>query len=125
MCVLIVEDDRTLGMVYKRNLDKLGLRSYLAETGEAAIEQFKAKTSAFGLVLLDIGLPQKDGLTVAHEMRALGGECPIVAITAGHSSKEECLSVGIDDYFTKPVLINELASIIDKWNIRNCQHEPS
>ena len=120
MCVLVVEDDETLGMVYKRNLDKLGLNAHIAVTGEAALVEIQSKTADYGLVLMDIGLPQKDGLTIAQEMRELGTDIPIVAITAGHSSKEECLQVGMDDYFTKPVFMSELATIIDKWNIKRC-----
>jgi DNA-binding response OmpR family regulator len=120
MCVLIVEDDPTLGMVYKRNLDKLGLNAYIASSGEEALAEMQSNTSNYGLVLLDIGLPMKDGLTVAHEMRELGTAVPIVAITAGHSSKEECLSVGMDDYFTKPVFMNELQAILQKWNVKGC-----
>lgn len=123
MCVLIVEDDATLGMVYKRNLDKLGLNAYIASSGEEALSEMKENTQIYGLVLMDIGLPLKDGLTVAHEMRELGTMVPIVAITAGHSSKEECLRVGMDDYFTKPVFMNELQAILEKWHIKGCPRE--
>lgn len=125
MCVLIVEDDATLGMVYKRNLDKLGLNAYIASSGEEALSEMKENTQIYGLVLMDIGLPLKDGLTVAHEMRELGTMVPIVAITAGHSSKEECLRVGMDDYFTKPVFMNQLQAILEKWHIKGCPREPT
>ncbi|MBX9570330.1 MAG: response regulator [Candidatus Obscuribacterales bacterium] len=125
MCVLIVEDDATLGMVYKRNLDKLGLKSYIAVTGEEAIAEIQSSGVDYGLVLLDIGLPQMDGLSVAQGMRELGTDCPIIAITAGHSSKEECLKSGMDDYFTKPVFMKELESIIHKWDVGRCPGEGS
>lgn len=120
MCVLIVEDDSTLSLVYKLNLDKLGLNAFIANSGEEALAEIRCNSSQYGLVLMDLGLPSMDGLSVTHEMRKIGIQQPIVAITAGHSNKEECLKAGMNDYYVKPVFINQLENIIKKWNVRGC-----
>jgi CheY-like chemotaxis protein len=122
MCVLVVEDDNTLGKLFMRHLRQLGYGGDLASSAEEAIERVKSKV--YGLIIMDVGLPDKDGLEATDEIRHLpgvGGEqVPIVALTAGHSSREECLKAGMNDYFIKPMLIEQLAEILHKWNPERC-----
>jgi DNA-binding response OmpR family regulator len=118
MCVLVVEDDATLGSVYISFLKRLGLNADLVTSGADAIEQFK--NFQYGLVLMDLGLPDKSGIETSHAIRELEQDVPIVALTAGHASRKECLKAGMNDYFLKPVLIDQFSGIVEKFNIGRC-----
>jgi CheY-like chemotaxis protein len=120
MCVLIVEDDQILANVCKRNMRTLGQRAHVVNSGDEAVRQFGEHP--YGLVLMDIGLPGKSGLDVARELKRLDSDVPIVAITAGYSSPDECEAAGISAYYLKPILIQQLADIVQKWG-RGCCHE--
>jgi CheY-like chemotaxis protein len=124
MCVLVVEDDTTLGKLFLLHLKQLGYTADLAPTAQDAIEQVKRK--AYGLIIMDIGLPDKDGLETTEEIRHIPNNLPaenvpIVAITAGHATRDECMKVGMNDYFQKPVLLDEFARILQKWNPEKCR----
>jgi CheY-like chemotaxis protein len=119
--VLVVEDDRTLATLLASNLRRLGLRADIALNAQQALALFAQ--NLYHLVLMDIGLPDRDGLEVCSEIRAVQGgnnRVPIVAITAGYSSPEECLKASMDGYYTKPVLLRQLEDLLKKWNIPPC-----
>lgn len=122
MCILVVEDDRTLGRVYMHHLDQLGYQADLASTRAEAIAFLQTKV--YGLILMDIALPDGDGLGTTKEIRRLNsvatGQVPIVAVTSGHSNKAECLKAGMNDYFVKPVLLQQIMDILVKWNPTRC-----
>lgn len=115
MCILVVEDDPVLGTIYKRILRKLGRNATVAQDGVEAIKY--AGSNKYDLILMDVGLPGHDGLEVTRQLRRMGIDVPIVAVTAGHSSKAECLKAGISDYFIKPLMVEQLESILDRYNL--------
>src|SRR5579884_1843648 len=108
MCVLVVEDDKTLGEVLVRQLHRLGFKADLVTTGREAVE--RAHDNCYGLVLMDISLPDQDGLTTTKEIKQQKSDLSVVGITAGHSSREECLKAGMADYYTKPVMNQQMKS---------------
>jgi DNA-binding response OmpR family regulator len=120
MLVLIVEDDQMLAKICQKKITALGHVAHVAHTGTQAVEQFKKEH--YGLVLMDVGLPGRDGLGVAKDLKKLDAAIPIVAITAGYSSPEECEAAGISAYFVKPVLMSELAGIVQKWGCACCHN---
>lgn len=115
MCVLVVEDDEVLGSAYARILEHLGRNVSLAQDGEQALQN--ARNNEYDLVLMDLGLPKKDGLETTRAIRALGLNMPIIAITAGHSTKEECLAAGINDYYIKPMFVYQIAEILERYGL--------
>ena len=119
MCVLVVEDDATLGAVFVQTLKKLGQNGELVTSGEEAIERFK--NAEYALVLMDIGLPGKDGLEVTRELKKLGSDTAIVAVTAGYASPAQCKQAGMDDYYVKPVMFDQLQKIVSKWSHGPCK----
>lgn len=121
MCVLVVEDDQTLGILYLKNLEILGQQAGLARSASEAVKLIEDKKNEFGLVLMDIGLPDKDGLELTQEIRTSGGDMPIVAVTAGHANRDSCLQAGMDDYYVKPILLETLNSILQRWNLKRCK----
>lgn len=78
----------------------------------------------YDLILMDVQMPELDGLETTKMIRKRGGKQPvIIALTANaiKEDKEECLSMGMDDYISKPTTIQNLVDIIQKWaiNIKN------
>jgi DNA-binding response OmpR family regulator len=101
MKVLIVEDDLVLMDVLSFTLRREGYEVVHAQDGKAALEQFDTEKPA--IVLLDLNLPQLDGLSVCHYIRQQH-DTPIIILSVRDSDEEviEGLRIGADDYMTKP-----------------------
>ena len=109
--VLIVEDDAATRQVLARELTAAGYRTAEAPDGRAAIERFRARRP--DLVLLDLGLPDIDGLQVIRAIRR-DATTPIVILSGRFEEREkvEALDRGADDYVTKPFGVAELRARI-------------
>lgn len=106
--LLLVEDDPNLGSLLNDYLSAKEFEVTLATDGEEGFKTFAQHT--FDFVVLDIMLPEKDGFTVAKEIRQINQKVPILFLTA-KSLKEDRLEgfdVGGDDYVTKPFSMEEL-----------------
>ena len=105
--VLVVEDDEDIAQVLQRSLRIEGYEVRTASDGIAALEQ--GRSFAPDLVILDLGLPQMDGLEVARELRE-HDDVPILILTARDAleSRVEGLDAGADDYLVKPFERQEL-----------------
>ena len=110
MRVLVVEDDRALGEVVRRGLTEDGHAVDLAAT-VAAAEEFLL-VEQYDLVVLDLGLPDGDGLDLCGRMRADGNSAKVLMLTARDalSDKVGGLDAGADDYLTKPFAFPELSA---------------
>ncbi len=108
MRILVVEDSRRLATIIKRGLLEEGYAVDSAHDGEEA--QYMAETTPFDVIVLDIMLPKKDGLTVCRELRAKGVKAPILMLTAKDSVEDRVtgLDSGADDYLVKPFAFSEL-----------------
>jgi len=106
--ILLVEDDKTLNFIIKDNLEQAGYVVTSAEDGEAAIKLFSS--GKFNLCLLDVMLPKKDGFTLAKEIRETDDHVPIIFLTARSMTEDRItgLTIGGDDYLTKPFSMEEL-----------------
>jgi DNA-binding response OmpR family regulator len=105
--VLVVEDDPDIGDVVRRSLRREGYDVRLAEDGGAALDE--AAVFEPDAVVLDLGLPQLDGVEVCRRLRA-DGDVPILMLTARDSvdARVEGLDSGADDYLVKPFDRQEL-----------------
>ncbi len=105
--VLLVEDERQLRELVRSYLERAGFMVLLTGSGAEAISMFGS--SAPDLVVLDLGLPDVPGETVASEVRA-AGTTPILMLTAktGEEDRIAGLELGADDYVTKPFSPREL-----------------
>ena len=116
--ILLVEDNPISQKVEKKLLTDIG---YEVEAVSSAFDAIEAiKTNVFDLVLMDIEMPDMDGLTATQKIRNLDAptnRIPIIAVTAHSSMKdrEKCLAAGMDDYIAKPININFMKIIIDQW----------
>jgi len=105
--LLVVEDDDQLRKALVLTLRSRGYTVHAAATGAEAVEQ--ARTSRLDAIVLDLGLPDIDGLRVIEQVREESG-VPIVVLSArrDQSDKVSALDAGADDYLTKPFGIEEL-----------------
>lgn len=108
MRILLVEDDPQIGSAIASALDDAGMAADWVRDGDAALSSIEA--GAFELVLLDIGLPKKDGLTVLKSIRQKRNSIPVIIITARDAVEDRIagLDLGADDYLVKPFLVDEL-----------------
>ncbi|WP_445489223.1 response regulator YycF [Niallia sp. 03133] len=121
--ILVVDDEKPIADILQFNLKKEGFEVYCAYDGNAAIE--KVEEIQPDLVLLDIMLPQRDGMEVCREIRKKY-EMPIIMLTAKDSEIDKVLGLelGADDYVTKPFSTRELIARV-KANLRRHQQVPS
>ncbi|MFD5412869.1 response regulator [Streptomyces nojiriensis] len=105
--VLVVEDDARLVRALKINLEARKFEVETASDGHTALRLAAARKP--GVILLDLGLPDMDGVDVIKEVREAGG-VPILVLSARHTSEEKirALDAGADDYVTKPFSMDEL-----------------
>lgn len=120
--ILLAEDNMINQKVILRILNDAGFKTESVTNGLLALEAVKNKN--YTLVLMDIQMPEMDGLTATKNIRELDNgksKIPVIAITA-HAMKgdrEKCLEAGMDDYATKPIIAEELIKIVDKWAFLN------
>ena len=108
MRVLIVEDERKISAYVKRGLEEQGYAVDAAFTGREALDW--AETVTFDIIVLDILLPELDGLAVCRELRKRGVRTPILMLTARDTVDDRVagLDAGADDYLVKPFALKEL-----------------
>jgi DNA-binding response OmpR family regulator len=108
MRALVVEDDPRIAEDLSRALTSSGFRVDLAHDGETA--WFAGGTEPFDLIVLDLGLPKLDGLTLLKRWRAEGVDSPVLVLTArgAWTERVEGIDAGADDYLPKPFRMEEL-----------------
>lgn len=111
---LVAEDDAVNREIAAAALQRLGARVDVATDGLEVVDMFARER--YDLVLLDVNMPNLDGLSAARRIRALphGAAVPLLAVTAGAftESQAECLAAGIDRVMTKPFTLDGLAQIV-------------
>ncbi|MET0934545.1 MAG: response regulator, partial [Luteibacter sp.] len=112
MHILLVEDDAQLGDAIRRALERLAYSITWFRDGNEALAALRDHDA--DLVLLDLGLPGKDGMDVLIEARALKVETPVIVMSARDAldSRIQVLDAGADDYLIKPFHLDELAARI-------------
>jgi two-component system response regulator QseB len=110
MRLLLVEDDPMIGAAAREGLRQEGHAVDWVRDGAQA--EAAAANGVYDLVLLDLGLPRRDGLTVLRSLRARGHDVPVLIITARDAVADRVagLDAGADDYLVKPFDLDELAA---------------
>ena len=109
--VLIVEDDRKMTRVYAASLEAEGYQVFDAGTGQRALEEVRTRNP--DVIVMDLGLPDVDGLALVPEVRK-HTSAPIIVVSAreNEADKVRALDGGADDYLTKPFSVPELLARI-------------
>ncbi len=114
--ILLAEDGRDNQRLIERLLRKEGYEVVIVENGQEVLGAVAADPDGFDLVLMDMQMPVVDGYTATSELRAMGVDLPIVALTAHamDGAREACLEAGCDEYATKPIEREELFAVIHR-----------
>ena len=115
--VLVVEDDQINRDIVVELLTSIGLDVVTAENGLQAVDLYKL--SGFDLILMDIQMPELNGLDATREIRALAGgdSIPIVALTANafEEDRQRCMDAGMTDFLGKPAPPDQLYALLAKY----------
>lgn len=125
LTLLLAEDNPVNRLVAKKLLEKQGHTVLVAENGIEAISSFEREREHIDAILMDIQMPEMDGLTAIRTIRArekaAGGRVPVIALTA-HAMKgdrEKCMEAGADDYITKPLHTPDLLAALARARSQN------
>ncbi len=110
MRILVVEDEKKVASFIKRGLEEEDFSVDVAHDGESGIAM--AESSSYDLILMDVMLPKKDGLSAIKELREKNISAPILCLTAKDTVEDivSGLDIGSDDYLTKPFAFAELVA---------------
>jgi len=124
-CLLVVEDDPSIAIGLRINLESEGYAVHVAEDGERGLDL--ARRVAPDLIVLDVMLPKKNGLEVLHELRSEGRSMPIIILSAksGEMDKVAGLELGAEDYVAKPFSLAELLARVRAALRRGMAFEPA
>jgi CheY-like chemotaxis protein len=119
LAILVAEDNEINALLARALLARLGHRATVAPDGAAALAAFLAAPTPYDLVLMDVHMPQLDGIEATRRIRAAEAESgrprtPIIALTANAfgEDREACLAAGMDDFLVKPLDRERLAEVL-------------
>lgn len=120
--VLVAEDNRVNQKVVLGLLGKLGVEADVAENGRLALERIAAHPGEYQMVLMDIQMPEMDGIEAVRRLRSgeageEGKRIPVVALTAHamEGDREMFLQQGMDGYLSKPIRLKDLRTSLEAW----------
>lgn len=113
-CVLVVDDDASLGRALLRMLRSMDIDCELSSSGDDMLARLHGLRPTF--VLLDIHMPEKSGIDALTEMRSRGFDVPTVMMTGveREGTRETCLSAGAIDVLAKPIDAGALSHLFDR-----------
>jgi DNA-binding response OmpR family regulator len=108
--ILVVEDDRTIAKLLETTLEDNGYEVTLAFDGNTGLEE--ALSEKYDIIILDLKLPEKDGLEICRRVRSSPRYTPVLILTSMSSEVDRVLGleIGADDYLTKPFSVRELVA---------------
>ena len=112
--ILVVDDEENMRVLLKRVLGKAGCDVECAGSGEAALKL--ASESPFELAVVDVRMPEMDGIEVLERLKSINKNMPVIMISAYSSwgKKQEAEKLGCTDYLSKPLDMKYLKNLIEK-----------
>ena len=110
--ILVVDDEESIQLLYKEELEEEGVEVYSAMSGEEALEAFDE--SPPDLVILDINMPGMDGIEVLRQMKQKRPDIPVILSSAYPEYKQDLGSWASDDYIVKSFNLDELKASVKK-----------
>jgi len=113
--ILLAEDNAVNIKVAQTLFKAFGIEVDVARNGREAVEKVQEKQ--YDIIFMDLLMPEKDGLQATIEIRALGIQTPVVAMTASASreDRKRALSIGMNEYITKPIRPEEVKTILLRY----------
>ncbi len=121
LCALVAEDVDINAEIFRALMEPTGLRIDVAGNGKIACEMYEADPVKYDLILMDVQMPEMDGLEATRHIRALGTEkarvIPIIAMTANAFKEDidKCLKSGMNDHLAKPIDEKMVKEKISRW----------
>lgn len=115
--ILVAEDDKVNQLIILQWLSHAGIIATLAQDGREALARVAEMSPAPDLVLMDVQMPDMDGLEATRRLREGGYIRPVVGLSAGASPHEQeaCAAAGMSDFIAKPIDIDELWGCLTRW----------
>ena len=112
---MIAEDDYELQQMERRILEGVGLSVTIADNGKKAVAL--ATEHPYDLILMDMQMPEMDGITATRTLRSAGLETPVVALTANvmQQHQDEFERVGVTHFLSKPINLDKLHTVLDRF----------
>ena len=116
--ILVVEDNRANQQVAQAMLERLACKSSIASNGIEALKLLE--TTRYDVIFMDCNMPDMDGYETTQQIRQLNtdiSQIPIIAMTANvlEGDREKCIQAGMNDYTKKPLKLNTLVSVLERW----------
>jgi CheY-like chemotaxis protein len=115
--ILIAEDNPVNQKLAVRLLNKLGYKKIdVVQNGVEVLE--KLRYQFYEVILMDVQMPEMDGLEATRQIRATSGDQPvIIAMTANamQGDRDECIQAGMNDYISKPIMLEIVVNVLEKW----------
>jgi len=124
--ILLVEDNKVNQLVGTKVLENLGYTFTIANNGLEALDALRS--GRYDAILMDCQMPEMDGYEATEAIRrteGAAGHIPIIAMTAAamEGDRERCMAAGMDDFITKPVRLDAVSTVLERWVARSA-HEP-
>ncbi len=116
--LLLAEDNPVNQKLASMMLQKAGYAVEIVDNGEKAVAAYHDDPRRFDLILMDVQMPEMDGLEATRQIRLKGYQVPIIAMTANtmKGDREKCLAAGMNDYVAKPLKRETVFKLIEKWH---------
>ncbi len=114
LTILLAEDNKVNQKVAQLTLKKLGYKADIANNGLEVLQKLEAKN--YDVILMDLQMPQMDGLSATKIIReSISPQPYIIALTANalEEDRQECMSVGMNDFLSKPLVIQDLEKVLN------------
>ncbi|HEU5180345.1 MAG TPA: heavy metal response regulator transcription factor [Candidatus Polarisedimenticolia bacterium] len=124
MRLLVVEDEAKTAAYLRKGLAESGYVVEVADRGEAGLQM--ALRGEYDLIILDIGLPERDGWSILEDLRKAGRQTPVLFLTARDQVRDRVrgLELGADDYLVKPFAVSELLARVRSVLRRGPRRQP-
>ncbi|MBC7913156.1 MAG: response regulator, partial [Pyrinomonadaceae bacterium] len=123
--ILIAEDDAMNQKMVIKVLNKLGYEPKMTSNGNEVLEEVSLNN--YDIILMDVQMPEMDGLEATKMIRlCLSVQPTIIAMTANtlQGDRDACMRAGMDDYISKPVKLEDLVNVLEKWSLHTQQKNP-
>jgi CheY-like chemotaxis protein len=113
--ILLAEDEDIYQEIIERYIKNMGLQLTIVDNGAKCLEE--SQEGSYDIILMDIEMPEKDGLETTQELRKRGIDIPIIAVTSNTWREDQINSIdsGMNDFLPKPFNRSKLARMINYW----------